>query len=551
MDRIPPTQPRSSSDPVSDAARPIANRGSPSDRQLHAVSPGRNKKRAQPQPVSPLLLTDEVSSGVEVDSFRTALEPGDPRVVAHRAKAISKFLNTGDTRAVTGAYVDACLGELAEPRPPRWSDRLVRDLTESFALFWAFAFSASVLATSILGFISAGTGFAPAGDAFYYAIGLSGFSLLGVGLFAGWLPGRREPLPNRPPPNVSTQITVAVREGRRLWGDLTAAVRAKNRYGDVLITHATTEQRHKLAQITLTSETSKVEQHIERSMAENEAVIAQHRKRKIYHDTEARHAEFEARVDQAAAARVGQVEARVKQRAREKLAKQAQTVSDLAAQANAEKERADNLTAQIRAYEAQESAVTRRRAEEIAEAEHARDLAKINASVVTMKTTASQPPPPLSQKEQREAEIAAAEHKKKLEGIRTATQKERHDQRVDRARLQRRLDGAKDPDSARRTRVQREQQREQQRIEEELGHIVTASERLAYAQRSFATYLARVADEFGRESDDYQEAEGLVERKMMELREREERRNSQAATSPFMLPAMAAPSHTAKDGANS
>lgn len=121
-----------------------------------------------------------------------------------------------------------------------------------------------------------------------------------------------------------------------------------------------------------------------------------------------------------------------------------------------------------------------------------------------------------------EDEVAKAKRTLELERIRLETQKAQHEQQVAAAFLQRRVQGALDPDGARRRKANIQHRRELQRIAEELQEFTNDAERLAYAKRESNAYVQRAAEQYGEDSEEHEEAMSRADEFVRGLLDREE-----------------------------
>jgi hypothetical protein len=123
---------------------------------------------------------------------------------------------------------------------------------------------------------------------------------------------------------------------------------------------------------------------------------------------------------------------------------------------------------------------------------------------------------------QHDDELANAKRTLELERIKAETQRAQHEQHVAAALLERRVQGALDPDAARRRRAEAQHRRELQRIAEKLQSFTNDAERVAHAKRESNEYVQRAADQHGENSDEHEAALSQAEEFMRALLDKEE-----------------------------
>lgn len=199
----------------------------------------------------------------------------------------------------------------------------------------------------------------------------------------------------------------------------------------------------------------------------------------------------------------------------------------LEAERDAACRRADAVAQQLAAYEEEKETARRRRADELEEAQHQVALETLNAR---MRDLTAEPDPQThvqrrgrpSLQAQHDADLATEQRNLEKEKINTLLQQERHQQRVNRALVKRRLAGARDPDSARQRKAEKEHEREKQRISEGLRSVTNDADRKAYARRELDAYVQRVVDENGDGSEEHDDAIAQAEEFMRTLTDRED-----------------------------
>lgn len=128
---------------------------------------------------------------------------------------------------------------------------------------------------------------------------------------------------------------------------------------------------------------------------------------------------------------------------------------------------------------------------------------------------------------QRADQLAEAQHRRDLEALNTEIAQQLHQQRVDEERLKRRLAGVRDPEATRQQREQQQEQRADIERREQFESQARAKMRrtkdkhatLDEIQRESDAHLAQVAETHGEDSDAYEHLASVYDELLRELRD--------------------------------